>query len=790
MVAAVLFGTAFAPAAEAGALDEPCGDVTLVFARGSGDGLGDSEATKYFQSVKDRLGPGIGVTSYELGTEEQGGAKYKAVGISGSLQSYKNLLEADASWTGGLGGQYRASVSGGVTELRSYLSERASRCSDEVFAVGGYSQGAQVVGDALPGLSSAVRDRIGFVALFGDPKLYLPEGRGPFPPACRGKEFSRWRRGSVSCWTDGGILESRRPYLPSDVEDRTGSWCDRNDGICNNNLTDLANKDHSQYADDGAEIDEAAREIAMALRDRLPDKADEIDVSIFIFGLGTAGLDIAFVIDTTGSMAGSIDAARSIAETAGEAIVGVRGRVALTEYRDFGDPVVSQIVTPLTTDIESFRFGLDSLFASGGGDAPEALLHALMTTLDGLDWKFGATKAAVVLTDAEYHDPDLAGGYTLADVVARSLEIDPVNVFPVVPSYASSFYEPLAEQTAGQVMIDEGDTAAALLEAVGEIETRPVALLASAEYIATPGEEILFDASASYDIDSKLTSFEWDFDGDGVFDEETSAPSVLHAYTEPYDGLIEVRVNSEDGGVANAVASVLVDEQGLADSLLSAPRELRATWVPEGDGDRRVRLDWDMPEEGGSVEGWAIFDGEGQLLGRRNAGVTNFEIADVPLDPHTFGVAAVNQYGSGPSASVQVPAEAPAGRSQGASPPPPRRTAPAILRLSLSRKRFLAASIGPSITTGRRQAGVGTSVVYRLSAAARVRFTVKSRGRVLGGFGDAGEAGRNMVRFSGRTGGRTLAPGPYRLVGRVVGSGSPPSSRQTGFIVLGSGERP
>jgi hypothetical protein len=244
-----------------------CGDVTVVFARGSGQDLGGREAPVFFDSVDNRLGVDVRVTRYELGTESHGGARYPAVG------GWRDLLEAEASWTGFLGGQYRASVAAGVTELTDYLTKRADACPGEIFVVGGYSQGAQVAGEALFELNSATRDHIAFVALFSDPRLYLPEGRGPFPPACRGEE-SPWRRGSVSCWTDSGILEARKPYLPEDIADRAGSWCDRNDGICDGNPADWAlHADHAEYADRGAEIDDAAREIAGVLEDLLP-KAD------------------------------------------------------------------------------------------------------------------------------------------------------------------------------------------------------------------------------------------------------------------------------------------------------------------------------------------------------------------------------------------------------------------------------------------------------------------------------------------------------------------------------------
>jgi hypothetical protein len=233
----------------------PCGDVTLVFARGSGQELNEREAPVFFADVERVLGTGVSVTTYELGAESHGGARYPAAG------GWRDMIEAEASWTGFLGGRYRASVAAGVTEMTSYVTERAAACPGERFVVGGYSQGAQVIGEALFELDAATRVRVAFVALFSDPKLYLPEGRGPFPPACRGDE-SPWRRGSVGCWTDHGVLEARVPYLPKDIEDRAGSWCDRDDGVCSDSLVDLGlHDDHAEYAYSGAEIEAATREI-------------------------------------------------------------------------------------------------------------------------------------------------------------------------------------------------------------------------------------------------------------------------------------------------------------------------------------------------------------------------------------------------------------------------------------------------------------------------------------------------------------------------------------------------
>jgi hypothetical protein len=233
LTAALLLGVSAIELAEAEDTTAECADLTIIFARGSGQVLDQREAPKFLGDLRDRL-DGLDVNTYELCTEELGGATYRAVGVD-PVKDFANLVESEASWAGFLGGQYRSSVSDGVTELTSYLSSRRSDCPDEQYVLGGYSQGAQVVGDVLESVPESTRDKVAFVALFGDPKLYLPEGRGPFPPACRGSGYSKWRRGNVSCFTDNGILDARKPYLSSDIEDRAGSWCDRDDPICNNN---------------------------------------------------------------------------------------------------------------------------------------------------------------------------------------------------------------------------------------------------------------------------------------------------------------------------------------------------------------------------------------------------------------------------------------------------------------------------------------------------------------------------------------------------------------------------
>lgn len=84
---------------------------------------------------------------------------------------------------------------------------------------------------------------------------------------------------------------------------------------------------------------------------------------------------------------------------------------------------------------------------------------------------------------------------------------------------------------------------------VARIDDRtPVAFL---EAIAGPvetGDPIAFDAGKSNVSFSEVEKFEWDFDGDGVFDQETgTAATVTHEYSEPGEVSPRVRVTAPGG---------------------------------------------------------------------------------------------------------------------------------------------------------------------------------------------------------------------------------------------------
>lgn len=121
-----------------------------------------------------------------------------------------------------------------------------------------------------------------------------------------------------------------------------------------------------------------------------------------------AGLDVVFLLDTTGSMGGELgevkDRVRQLAEVLRTQRENERVRFGVVAYRDQGDAYVTK-TSPLDTDADvSFRF-LAGLTADGGGDGPEDVLAGLTTALRDLNWDGGddVEREVFLIGDAPPH---------------------------------------------------------------------------------------------------------------------------------------------------------------------------------------------------------------------------------------------------------------------------------------------------------------------------------------------------------------------------------------------------
>jgi hypothetical protein len=119
-------------------------------------------------------------------------------------------------------------------------------------------------------------------------------------------------------------------------------------------------------------------------------------------------IEVAFVLDTTGSMSGLIDGAkRKIWQIANQLASGKPApeiRMALVGYRDRGDAYVTR-VRDLTADLDAIYAELQAFQADGGGDGPESVNQALHEARTKLSWSRDANvyRAIFLVGDAPPH---------------------------------------------------------------------------------------------------------------------------------------------------------------------------------------------------------------------------------------------------------------------------------------------------------------------------------------------------------------------------------------------------
>lgn len=145
-------------------------------------------------------------------------------------------------------------------------------------------------------------------------------------------------------------------------------------------------------------------------------------------------LDVALVIDTTGSMSDEIaylqSEFRDFAAAIDERHPSAEPRWSLVVYRDEGDSYVVQH-EDFTADAEAFRTTLARQRADGGGDYPEAPERALARAQQ-LAWRTGSRTAKLVfwVADAPPHTENLLA---FADSV-RGLDDSAIAIYPVASS--------------------------------------------------------------------------------------------------------------------------------------------------------------------------------------------------------------------------------------------------------------------------------------------------------------------------------------------------------------------
>lgn len=256
------------------------------------------------------------------------------------------------------------------------------------------------------------------------------------------------------------------------------------------------------------------------------------------------GLDLCFVVDTTGSMGDDIENAKENMASILEHLAAKTEnyRVALIDYRDYpersneSEDYPYKIQLYFTSNNESITDAINGLDLGNGGDSEETVYSALMSAVK-LDWRSDAKKVIIILGDAAPLDPEPITDFTYDDVllalfnadinidyedsddrVVDALDTSLINVFSIgtdASSDAADFFEEISTSTGGSYasVDDASKVGDAIIDSIEQIEVAEKLTVNASFGDAMANQKINFYLGKEY-----LFTMETDEDGKLLID--------------------------------------------------------------------------------------------------------------------------------------------------------------------------------------------------------------------------------------------------------------------------------
>lgn len=153
------------------------------------------------------------------------------------------------------------------------------------------------------------------------------------------------------------------------------------------------------------------------------------------FGAAKPRVEVAFVLDSTGSMGDLIEGAKQKIWSIANSIIAQKPtpevRIGLLTYRDRGDEYVTKRFD-LTSDIDAVFKNLQTFTADGGGDDPESVNQALNEAVTLMSWTADTSVLKIIFLVGDYpphmdYRNDVKYPVTCREAVKRGLIINTVQ---------------------------------------------------------------------------------------------------------------------------------------------------------------------------------------------------------------------------------------------------------------------------------------------------------------------------------------------------------------------------
>jgi hypothetical protein len=199
--------------------------------------------------------------------------------------------------------------------------------------------------------------------------------------------------------------------------------------------------------------------------------------------------------------------------------------------------------------------------ATGGGGGTGFYTY---TSDDLINWS--GTK---LMTNAELPwthtcgEPDYVLYPSLLDPESKSRNFEDTGQRP----YLFFTHFNVAYNSGGCYMSLDRDLLRIPIEFSNQVPGGPAAALATSTTSVRTGEPITFDASGSRDADGSIAKYEWDLDGDGIYERDTGTnPVTQTSYRDPDKVTVTVRVSDNEGKATDQTTIVRITGPALGAS--------------------------------------------------------------------------------------------------------------------------------------------------------------------------------------------------------------------------------